>query len=75
MNKMPVKILFTFILITFFLHPAYLNAQTATLEATLSLKDINGVKVPYQNGMVVPSFEKQDRTIFNLAGEWNHLQQ
>lgn len=70
MNKMPVKILFTFILITFFLHPAYLNAQTATLEATLSLKDINGVKVPYQNGMVVPSFEKQDRTIFNLAGEW-----
>ena len=45
-------------------------SQTASLEATFSLKDIDGVKIPYQNGMVVPSFEKQNRTVLNLAGEW-----
>ena len=48
-----------------------IKAQTATLEPTLSLIDIAGVKVPYQNGMPVPSFEKQNtRTIIDLSGEW-----
>lgn len=47
-----------------------IKAQTATLEPTLSLIDIAGVKVPYQNGMPVPSFEKQSRVIINLAGDW-----
>jgi len=46
-------------------------SQTSTLEATLSIQDINGIKVPYQNGMPLPSFEKQNtRTIINLSGEW-----
>jgi len=48
-----------------------IKAQTATLETTLSLIDVSGVKVPYQNGMPVPSFEKQNsRTIIDLSGEW-----
>ncbi len=45
------------------------SATSATLEATLSLTDINGVKVPFQNGIPLPSFEKQ-RTIIDLAGTW-----
>lgn len=59
-----------FIFLLLLLLSNMLFSQTATLDATFSLKEINGVKVPYQNGIVVPSFEKQDRTILNLAGEW-----
>ena len=46
------------------------SAQTATLEPTLSLVDVNGVKIPYQNGFPLPTFEKQYRVEINLAGEW-----
>jgi len=50
------------------------SAQTnASLEATLSFKSINGVEVPFQNGIVVPSFEKQKRAMINLAGTWKKL--
>lgn len=52
-------------------HSVDLSAQTATLEATLSLKDIDGNKVPYQNNIPLPTFEKQkSRTIIDLAGQW-----
>ncbi len=44
--------------------------QTATLEKTFELRKINGITVPYQNGIPVPSFEKQSRKIFDLGGEW-----
>jgi beta-glucuronidase len=47
-----------------------LLAQTATLEKTFELREINNIKIPYQNGMPVPSFEKQDRTTLNLEGIW-----
>ncbi|MBU0558128.1 MAG: T9SS type A sorting domain-containing protein [Bacteroidetes bacterium] len=47
-----------------------ITAQTATLEATVSLKNVNGIMVPYQNGIPIPSFEKQSRTIISLEGEW-----
>jgi len=66
--KSSSKRLFIFLLLL--LLNNMLFSQTATLDATMSLKVVDGVKVPYQNGMVVPSFEKQDRTILNLAGEW-----
>ena len=50
------------------------SAQTgASLDATLSFKTINGVQVPFQNGMPVPSYEKQNRTTVNLAGTWKKL--
>lgn len=60
-----------FILLSFFLFN-YLNifSQVATLESTLELKDINGIKVPYQNGIPLPTFEKQKRTIIDLSGSW-----
>jgi len=50
-----------------------ISAQTASLEATLRFKSINGVDIPFQNGMPVPSFEKQKRAIINLAGTWKKL--
>ena len=51
-----------------------ISAQTnASLEATLSFKSINGVQVPFQNGMPVPSYEKQKRAVINLAGTWKKL--
>jgi beta-galactosidase len=66
--KSSSKRVFIFLLTLLFSNMLF--AQTATLDATFSLQEVDGVKIPYQNGMVVPSFEKQDRTILNLAGEW-----
>lgn len=46
-------------------------SQTATLEPTMSLVDVGGAKIPYQNGFPLPTFEKQaSRTIIDLAGDW-----
>ncbi len=59
---------FGLILYLSFLSISY--AQTATLQATLSLKETNGINIPYQNGFALPSFEKQNRKILNLQGEW-----
>jgi len=70
MIKMLAKPGYISILFLYFFTSALLYSQTATLEATLSLKDVNGIKVPYQNRMVVPTFEKQNRTILNLKGDW-----
>ncbi|MEW6006349.1 MAG: glycoside hydrolase family 2 TIM barrel-domain containing protein [Stygiobacter sp.] len=48
-----------------------LISQTATLQTSFNFVDINGIKVPMQNGMPLPSFEKQNsRTIIDLSGEW-----
>lgn len=46
------------------------SAQIASLEATLKLQKVDGVNIPVQNGMPVPSFEKQQRQFINLQGEW-----
>lgn len=46
-----------------------------TLPASMSLQTVNGYKVPYQNGIIVPSFEATDRTTINLAGEWKKQRQ
>ncbi|MEG8946394.1 glycoside hydrolase family 2 TIM barrel-domain containing protein [Rosettibacter firmus] len=61
-----------YFLIYFFLSGFFnlISSQTATLEATLKLIDYNGIKIPYQNGMPLPSFEKQKRIIIDLKGEW-----
>lgn len=47
-----------------------LFSQVASLEATFSLKTVDGIKIPFQYGMPVPTFEKQNRTMINLAGQW-----
>lgn len=45
-------------------------SQTATLEKTLNLIEVNGENIPFQNGMPLPSFEKQNRTTIDLKGLW-----
>ena len=40
-----------------FIDSGITSAQTATLEPTLSLVDVNGIKIPYQNGFPLPTFE------------------
>ncbi len=45
-------------------------SQVASLEATLKLEKVNGITVPYQSGMPLPSFEKQNHKMINLAGVW-----
>ncbi len=47
-----------------------LFSQVASLESTFSLKTVDGIKIPFQYGMPVPTFEKQNRTMINLAGQW-----
>lgn len=45
-------------------------AQYANLQSTLSLQQVDGIVVPFQNGIIVPSFEKQKRPMISLAGVW-----
>ncbi len=46
------------------------RAQIASLPPTFSLRTVNGISVPFQNGMPVPTIEKQRRPTMNLAGPW-----
>ncbi len=46
------------------------EAQVGSLEPTLRLESLSDITVPYQNGMPVPSFEKQRRTTISLSGLW-----
>jgi beta-galactosidase len=46
------------------------SAQIATLPATFQLRANNGITVPFQNGMPVPTFEKQRRPTIDLGGTW-----
>ncbi len=50
-----------------------LHSQTASLESTLYLKEINGLQTPFQNGFPLPSFEKQKRNIVDLSGVWKKM--
>jgi beta-glucuronidase len=38
-----------------------------------SIKNIGSKKVPFQNGIVVPSFEAQERNSLSLQGIWKKL--
>jgi len=40
------------------------------LRTTLELKTADGVAIPFQNGIPVPSFEPQERETLSLHGEW-----
>lgn len=40
------------------------------LKTTLTLETINGVNIPFQNGIPVPSFEPQTRATIALNGKW-----
>ena len=58
------------LLLVWFAMAAKPQAQVATLPATFELKNVDGHSIPYQNGMVVPGFEKQNRTLLSLHGAW-----
>jgi beta-galactosidase len=55
-------------LVCFFAYQA--SAQIASLPATFRLVSMNGVIVPFQNGIPSPSYELQRRPILDLAGTW-----
>lgn len=46
------------------------SQQIASLEATFQMRSIDGLALPFQNGMPVPSFEKQKRAMIDLSGQW-----
>jgi beta-galactosidase len=46
------------------------SAQIASLPATLSLKTVDGVIVPFQGGQPLPGIEKQRRPMIDLQGIW-----
>ncbi|MGE5410556.1 MAG: glycoside hydrolase family 2 TIM barrel-domain containing protein [Clostridiales bacterium] len=49
--------------------PSLLKSQ-ASLDATLSVNQVDGIYIPFQNNMPVPSFEKQKRQTISLKGTW-----
>ncbi len=53
-----------------FLSYVVATAQIGTLPATFEVRTVSGIAVPFQNGMPVPSFEKQHRPTFDLGGTW-----
>lgn len=46
------------------------SSQVGTLESTFTLETISAIAIPYQNGMAVPSCEKQNRPTIVLSGLW-----
>ncbi|MFA5834084.1 MAG: glycoside hydrolase family 2 TIM barrel-domain containing protein [Bacteroidota bacterium] len=57
----------------FIISASIVVAQTATIQSTFQLSSVSDITVPYQNGMPVPSFEKQRRTTISLSGSWKKL--
>ncbi|MDP2301916.1 MAG: glycoside hydrolase family 2 TIM barrel-domain containing protein [Ignavibacteria bacterium] len=60
---------YIFLILIFFLVSKG-NSQVASLEATFLTPKVDGITVPYQNGIPVPSFEKQERETIDLKGTW-----
>jgi len=46
------------------------RGQIASLPATFEVRTIDGISVPFQGGVPLPSFEKQRRPIIDLRGPW-----
>ncbi|MBK8947048.1 MAG: T9SS type A sorting domain-containing protein [Ignavibacteriae bacterium] len=65
-----MKKIFSFLINIIFVIPSILLSQTATLERTLEIKNVNGFSVPYQNGIPLTTFEKQNRKMLDLSGTW-----
>jgi hypothetical protein len=61
----------------FFVSPVCLSTPIVDMKPTFELRVVNGVRVPFQNGAIYPSFEHQPeiaeggaRTSINLTGTW-----
>lgn len=64
------KNLISSIIILSLLFSANVFSQTATLKRTLEIKNIDGISIPYQNGIPLSTFEKQNRKMLDLSGTW-----
>ena len=49
---------------------AIVYGQIASLPATFSVRTIDAIAVPFQNGLPFPTFEKQHRATIDLRGIW-----
>lgn len=45
-------------------------SSIGSLMSTLELKNIDGITIPFQNGIPYPSFDPQHRKVFSLEGVW-----
>ncbi len=63
------KVVVGFLVLLLFL-AINLNSQTASLESTMSIQEVDGTQVPFQNEIPLVSFEKQKRTLISLEGSW-----
>src|SRR4051794_24734279 len=43
------------------------------IRTTFTLHEADGVHIPFQNGIPVPSFDPQDRLRFDLGGTWRKM--
>ena len=67
----PLPFVHLFLLFIIFSSPQQNSyAQVASLEATFKVEKVDGIFTPFQNGIPVPSFEKQNRHIIDLKGTW-----
>ncbi|HVL54755.1 MAG TPA: glycoside hydrolase family 2 TIM barrel-domain containing protein [Vitreimonas sp.] len=48
------------------------SADAGDLPPTLSMSEVNGGSVAFQNGIPVPSFAQQGRARIDLSGQWRH---
>ncbi len=49
---------------------AVVHGQIASLPATFSIRTVDAIAVPFQNGLPFPTFEKQYRPMIDLRGIW-----
>lgn len=62
---------------TFYLAPLVSSPPNVDVQPSFEIRDINGIAVPFENGIVYPSFELQPnstdegtRDYINLTGNW-----
>ena len=73
MNTLPRQLSILLLPVAAVFVAATSGAQIASLPATMTLRHIDSVTVPFQNGIPVPSFEPQHRPTVDLAGTWRKL--
>ncbi|MDP5275136.1 glycoside hydrolase family 2 protein [Chengkuizengella axinellae] len=52
------------------LNPILEQSEGEYLQTTFSFEEIDGMSIPFQNGIPVPSFDPQERLTYSLEGEW-----
>ncbi|MCK9279015.1 MAG: T9SS type A sorting domain-containing protein [Melioribacteraceae bacterium] len=65
-----IQYFFLILFVFFFASVSQLSAQDNLAEPTLAIYNICDLQVPFQNNIVLPTFEMQNRPRYNLAGEW-----